>query len=811
MRRRHLVGCLLLAASAMAQEDDGSEARCRELAALQDAGTFTVAAAVAAMADADDSVARTATAIVRHEWAVLPAELFVALDGSPPAARRLLTELAVAPRPAAATWAGAYAQPAVGRSRDARCLALAARGTPLVAAEAELVLQTLLAGEAGDGVRAVFAVLPKKLADAMVGKLHAALAAGGVDVARLLPWIDHLSPDGVRRLLGLVVTLSEAQATVLCAHVNERAPELVQERVAAALDADSPVDPVWIAFAGPCLDCEARYVRVRNLLLDPEVPTATKDHAARALLAQKRCDPALLAHAQRDSAIGPLLVKKALDVAIDDIPAATLVQWLEGRDAVAVAAALVRRQKLEPELERALVDRLRDLGVAEGTFGTPAAMALAAHGSAEALQQIWPLLLASRSFPEFVAALGRRRAPIVHERLLTELQTPRDEVPPPVRSVQLDAVALTLVTLGDRRELARLVAAAPTAEVGVVRRCSHYASPLSAGFALQLLDNVDKARDVHVAGEMLAWAATAIADERVHARLQALWAGTASSLEQEELREVALRALAGSAGRDGLVATLRTTLAAGPLPDELEPLPYALLASMPAPPAAADLQLAADLLLLMPRTDPAREAAASARWPDGSYGFPLVGAVAERLRAADPATLADVLGAATREAVADPRRTAIAPQRLLVLWRELVVRPEVQRAVGIATAPLAAAIAPDEWPGQGPCAWFALQAALDAGDFATAAAEAGTAMRALLRLPAARRTARQFLGERDPTAGVDPWAALAAGPHLAAMRAAEARGDAAAATAAAARVREFAGHDVSTLATVSTIPPETVR
>ena len=38
------------------------------------------------------------------------------------------------------------------------------------------------------------------------------------------------------------------------------------------------------------------------------------------------------------------------------------------------------------------------------------------------------------------------------------------------------------------------------------------------------------------------------------------------------------------------------------------------------------------LVLLQPRTDPEREAEAVARWPLGTSGFPLVAAVAQRLR-----------------------------------------------------------------------------------------------------------------------------------------------------------------------------------
>jgi hypothetical protein len=232
---------------------------------------------------------------------------------------------------------------------------------------------------------------------------------------------------------------------------------------------------------------------------------------------------------------------------------------------------------------------------------------------------------------------------------------------------------------------------------------------------------------------------------------------------------------------------------------------------MPQPPTDADLQLCADLLLLGPRTDPEREAHQAQRWPDGTFGFPLVGAIAERLRAADPDTAHAVFTAAVAAAIADPRHVAIAPPRLLVLWRELAVAPAVQRAVAEPTAALFLRLPGHEQAGVGPAHWFAAHAAARRGDFAAASRDAFAARDRKLLLPSWRRHARVFLGDRDPGAGRDPWAALAALGHRFAFDAATASGDAAAAAARARLVREFAGHDVSLLSNLPTSPLETVR
>lgn len=805
-----LVGWVVVAVAA-AQQDDASALRCRELAAAQDAGAFPIAAAVAALADPDEAIARTAAAIVRHEWVELPEALFAALDREPRAAHALLRELAVAPRPAAAAWALQRAAEAVGRSPDERCLALAARGKPLAAGEVELMLRTLVEGQAGDGWQAALAVVPAPLADATLGRVHAALQRGQIDVERAGPWLDRLSPAGVRRLLALVLTLPDEVALPLCVRLHEAAPELVLERVGDALDGPGPVAAVWVGFAGPCLDRPQRIRRIEALLADASVPAATQTRALLALLDARVVTEAMLDQVDGAAAGGLPLVEHVLDVAIDRIPASRLCRWLDGEFAAPTARALARRAVLEPELQRVLVARLREAGVAEGVFGEAAASALVAHGSAESLQQVWPLLRASRNWAAFVDGLGRRREPFVPELLLAELQAPAPDVDPDVRRAQLDAVALALVACGDRRELQRLVAAAPRAAPGVVRRCSHYARPLAAPFALSLLDAVPMASDADTAAEMVAWAATAVGDAAVRDRLLGLWRAEAPTLEAAERRDVALRALAASDHRGELVRDLRTALGKGPIPDDLEPLPYALLASMPTPPAADDLSLCTDLVLLAPRTDAEREAAAAKRWPDGSFGFPLVAAVAERLRAVTPDAAARAFAAASEAALADPRHTAISRSRLLVLWRELAVVPDVQRAVGVATAGLALAVGDPGADTAGPAHWFAMHEAGGRGDFAAARRHAERARGLLLRLPEQRRLARIFLGERDPGAGADPWAALAAMPHVFAHRDALARGDAAAASRSAALVCEFAGHDVSTLATVSTTPPERAR
>lgn len=815
MNGRTLLPLLGLAAFAGAQSDerDASDARCRELVAAQAAGRFDVAAALAALGHADEAVARTAAAIVRHEWLALPSALLDGLDARPGAARVLLHELAVAPRPAAAAWAARWAGEAAGRSLDDRCLGVAARGAPFTLADGDLLLRTLAAGEAEHGFRAAATVLPARIADALLGKVHAGLAAGRFGVDHAGPLLDRVSPDGVRQMLGLVVSLPEATAAALCTRVNERLPELVAERVQAALDGDAPLDAIWLPFTAPLLTSPARIARVAAVLHDEAAPAATRHQAFLVLVEAKAIDEALLAYAAGDDGGRESRLRRLLDRAIDAVPAALLIEWLHGdpRVSALVVQALTRRLCLEPELEEELAKMLREAGLADGPFHGDAALALAQRGSRKALQAIWPLLRSSRGWPEYIGALARRSEPFVPELLLAELAEKVPDVGSAVRAEQLDAIALALVALGDRRELERLVGRAKSAPPSFVRRCSHYARPLAAPFARRLLADALVTTNGDVAVELVAWAATAAADAGVRDVLLGLWREPPQVPFAAELQDTALRALAEGPLRGELAAELRAAIQKGPVPPRLEPLDFELLGSMPSPPAAGDLELCCDLVLLVPRTDPESEAEQARRWPDGFAGFPLVAAVAERLRGADPAAAAAAFTAAARAAAADPRHVAIAPPRLLVLWRELVVAPAVQRAVATSTAALVLASSAPGDVATGPASWFAMQAAVDRGQFAAARRHAEVARDELLRLPSRRRYARVFLGERDPGGGADPWAALAAWPHAIDVLAGLAAGDAAAAHAAAVRAREFAGHDARIHAMLSTRFAEDVR
>lgn len=806
-----LAGALVVLGALAAQQPDArevlrdgsadGEVRCRALMALQTQGALDVPLVLAALGDDDEEVGATAAAIVRHSWAELPQPLLQGLDADAVAARRLLRELAVAPRPAANVWVGARTQAGPDRSLDDRCLALAARGTALTVAEADLLLQALAAGEQGEGHRAAVALLRPEVADQLVGRVHALLLQEQIEAAAAVPLFDRTSAKGVQQLLGIAATLPLEVGETICDHTAQRDLAAVRERARAALDGEVPLEALWLRYAAPLLDRPERRERLIAALHDETAPRPVQQRAYEALLAAQAIDPRLVQWAQRDDVDRQRRLARLLDVAVDTLPGSLLADWLvtDAELARLTVRALPRRELLGPEIERVLLQCF-DGAVAEGAFLEPAANVLLQRGSETAVLAVWPHLRGSSLFGDYVDTLGRRRAPFVHQLLLLELE--RDAAPDvaaELRDRQLDAVRLGLVAQGDLRQLGLLVEHALQATPTFVRRCAHHARPLAGSFALQLLDALPAITDADLAGEVAAWAATC-RDEAVLHRMQALWDSTSETDTAQVLREVALRALVQGPARARLVVVLREALAAGPLPDALEPLPFELIATMAEPPAAEDLRLLAELALCPPLTDPQRERELVARWPDGRYGFPVLAAVARRLLGSDPATAAAPFARLAAALAEDPHRDAISRQRLLVLWRALERDRPLQQAIGEATAALCLALpAAEEWTA-GPAHWFLHGRAAADGDFAVAAAHARAAIAGLLWPSDQRTAARLFLGERDPGAGDDPWAALAAAPHRHALLAARAADDPEPAARAAALVREFAGHDAGSLA-----------
>lgn len=872
--------CVLLAVSPLAAQQDAPAAaiarwctivadaarstdeRLDALVALQDRGALPPALVAQAMGDADDDVARAAAAIVRHEWRELPSALFAGLDASPRAARVFLRELAQAPRPAAVAWAAARCGPEV--ARDDRLLALVASGGALQGEAADLVLQALLDGDLTDGARAAQAMLPARSADRLLGKLHAALQSSSVDVLRVPPLLDRLSASGLRQLLGLIVSLPDDRALALCDHLQLRAPQLLGERVAAALDDPTPLSTCWLPHAGPHLGVPSRRERLEALLADANEAMPRREHAFTGLLAARLATPAMLDFASDVDTVRSerqLRVRRLLDAAVEAIPPDVLLRWLDTdeQQALRVVQALSRRRGLEPELGQRLARDLLAATTADGQYLAAAAYALVQRGDEASLRASWPVLRRSARFEDLADGLARRQEAFAGSLLrdeLAALAAPADAAAAPhvaaasgpedvaTRERHRAAVLLALATHGDADAVQQLVAGAATSAPGFVRRCAHHVPVLPAAAARALLatagvhaDGVaGSPLDAELRVELVAWAAGAVADAEVAAAMVALWrqparepqdgdrgsedrggdrndeqnAGRSSGRDAElvaELRDVALRALTAGPRRRELVAELRAAIAAGPLSEHLLPLPYEALGSMPTPLAADDLRLCAELLLWPACTDPARDAEGAARFPDGTGGFPLVVAIAQRLRGASPDAVDAAFATVLADLAADPRLASLVPQRLLVFWRTLTIEPALLQRLGERLAPL---LRSDDRALRGPADRYLGDARLRRGEPAVDAMRAAIA--GLLRLPSQRAHARVFLGERDPGAGVDPWAALSAQPYVAMAHAAVAARDAAALRSALHGIREFAGHDAGTLATLDTFPtPESLR
>ncbi|MBL9079686.1 MAG: hypothetical protein JNL08_19445 [Planctomycetes bacterium] len=820
MTARRAVIAWLVAAGLAAQDEPAgavaaphpADARVRELVALQQRGELDVATVLAALGCEDETVGATAAAIVRHGWPELPPALLQGLDADRRAAQRFLLELAWAPRPAAADWVAARCGEAPGRTADERLLALAARGVPLAAADVDLLLATAVAGDVGIGWHLALGLLPAPRADGLASRLHGLLQQQRIDAATVVPFLDRMSPRGAQHLLGVVAVLPAELADELSLLVAQRAPAAVQERARAALDGETPLEVRWLRFAVPLLDRAERRERLLAVLADATAARDLQQAAFTALVDARFVDARVIdwALAHAETADGAADLARLLDAAVDLLPAPLLAAWLEGEPTLAARTvrALVRRPELGAELERTLL-RLLDGGPVAGTFLEPAATAVLQRGSEAAVRALWPTLRRWAPWDDLVEALARRRAPFAHELLLLELDAPiPDGLPAAARERQLDCARLGLVVMGDRRQLAVLVDHAKAAEPVFVRRCAHYARPLPGDLALQLLEGLAAVDDPDLAGELAAWAATST-DPGVADWLQRAWQSPATDDRAVLLREVALRALAAGPGRALLCARLQAGPDDGLSADAREALPFELIATMPDALAADDLRLLAELVLRPPLSQRQREPELVHRWPDGRHGFPLVTAVGQRLLGADPVAAGAAFTAVASTAAAAVAAPPLSRQRFLVLWRTLLRDRDVLLAVGAATAPVCLAL-PDDGTAfaSGPAHWLSYEAAVAGGDHAAAIAHARAAIAGLLWAGDDAFDARRFLGEREPAAGLDPWAALAAAPWLQALAAARAAGDAAGAARAAATACEFAGHDAATRAALLTSADE---
>jgi hypothetical protein len=793
------------------------EERCAALCALQDRGALDVATVVAAMADPDTSLGTAAAATVRHQWQTLSPELFAALDRSPAAAAMLLRELAIAPRPSAAEWARSWiARP--GTKEDQKCLAMSASGQALTLADANLLLTALASGDVDDGFYAAAGLLAPKIADGLLGKLHALLVQQKVELSRMLPILDRLSPNGYERLLGLVVTLPPELGEELCLRLVQREVPAYTARAVAALEGKLPLEPLWLLRAGPLLvgtlpEVVARRERLLAVLGAADASEVLKARAFDALVDARISEQRMIDYAMGLQAERLGKMRRLLDVSVQDLPEARLVEWLEADPELAriTVLSLVRRPALGALVEKSLVASLSGVEVVEGTFLEGAAQALLQHGSEASIDAVWPQLQKAPQFVSFLDTIARRKAPFVHELLLEQLAAHGDgseggEVSEAVLQRERDAVRLALCSFGDRRQLAELVAHAKFESPNFVRRCAHYATALEAGFAMTLLDDAARLPDDDLAAEMIGWAASSVAPE-VGARLLEIW----QAPELSERQEVALRALAAGPHRVVLQRDLCAAVAKGPLSERDEQVAYEVVSGMPSPLTPEDARVLAEFALRPPLADPVAERERAARWPDGRYGFPFLGAIAQRLRGTDPEVMAAAFAEVAEGVRKDPHFAAVSRQRLLVLWRSLEVDPAVMSAVARATAALLLAIPHPDGLGDGPANLFAMQVARAAGKPAVAAAHARAAVAGLLRLPRERRTARLFLGERDPGQGEDPWSALSAAPFLADAAAAQAAGDRVAAERFLALAREFVGRDADTAAAIESASKELLR
>ncbi|MBK8100910.1 MAG: hypothetical protein IPK26_27810 [Planctomycetes bacterium] len=779
----------------------------RMLALLQQRGSLDVASMLAALRAEQPTLPVVAAAILRHEWRELPAPLLAGIRQHVAATELVLRVLALAPRPAARAFVDECLAD-VALPLDVRCLALAATGKVLTRTDFALPLQALREEQAGDGFALALALLPANVADGAVAAVVERLQAG-TPLGRLLPLVDRMSPGGHVELLSALAPLPAAARDDLCRHLAAHDMVGYGERARAALDGEIDLESVWLLRAGPLLDRPARIERVVAAMSDPNADPALRLRAFDALVDARVWDPAMRAFVQEDH------VARFRRLCTGDpsvLPEDVLLDALGDGESRGIAlAALPRCQLTDTLVERVLQLVVVDDGRRDAPAARAAAISLlAAKGSEAAVTAMWEQARTTQASALSAAEfLARRKEPFVHALLLAELAADPSRLSAgqaAFRDELLDHVRIGLLELGDRRQLADLVANAGRRSAAFLRRCRHVDLPLSTPLAHQLLSAMATTDDGDVRVELASWAGRCTAPE-VTAALQELWERSAD----EELREAALRGILAGAGRAAMVERLGAAIAARRVDDRMLGVAWEAIATTAAPLTRDDAALLASLCLQLPLAMPDDDLRRARQFPEGRTGFPMVAAIAERLRH-DADDLAPAAFAAAAAAVADdPDLALLARQRLLCLWTALVAVPAQQQAIGRVTAALLPSIPDAADRGGGVAAMWLSAAAEHRGEFGAAAAQARTAIHGLLRGAEDGMSVRVLVGERDPAAGVDPCAALAARPWLCDARQALVAGDRALARQALTAAAEFAGRDAATLAQIESLNVELSR
>ncbi len=774
-------------------DDDGLDParRCAALGELFDRGQLTVAQLGAALDGSNEPLRATAVAIARHEWCEWPTALLDFLEAHPVAARAVLHELAIAPRPSVDGWVARQAATAL--ASDLRLLALAARQAAPERNEGERILRGLVSEDAAAAALAI-GRLPAAVADQLVGVAHG-LLAGGAPPELLTPFFDRLSDGGSRQLLGLVATLGPALAGPLGAELARRDVPQFWVRVRAAVDGEIALEPPWLRWSGRVLDTAARRGRVARILADGGELMARRIEAFDALLDGKVFVPAMTAFLAEGDADR---WRRLFAAGLTGVPQALALSALDGPDAVRnEALRALSRRPLAPAEEARIVE-LAQAGMGrDGIDERGLALVLATLAQAGSDRGAALALDCARGdadwFADVCEQLGRRRDPIGSSALLAELQRP-PAAGEPVEHVmrRRDLLALVLAEAHDRRQVEVLLTGLPARRAGFVRRCRRALPDLAAAQWRELAAALPGIADHDVRVEVLAWIG-ASTEPAVRDRLRA----SCQTADDEEEREVALQGLLAGPERGDLLAAWRAASARDPDTDDR--YSFAAIATMPEQLGDADLELLQYLLFTAPRLDP-RESERSRQFREGRAGFPVVAAIADRLRR-DPTAAARVCRDAAALAAAGDTK-GLVRQRFLFLWTALQASPGLRFEVATATAALVLAIPDPEQVGDGPAQYYLTAALTAAGRHAEALTAARAAIAGLLRSPAAAMDARIHLGVRDGDAGTDPYAALATAPWLALARAALARQDPAAARTALTQALEFAGRDSATLAAI---------
>ncbi len=765
------------------------EVRVAALRALEARGLLTDALTLSLLGDSEDAVGDEVARILVHERGPCSVVLARRAEAVDFGVARLCAKLAERPRAEAVLWIGELLK-AGDVSLDERMWAFAALGPAgLGVAEARQILDASLDSDLRSAALHAADQLSPNVADKLVPELHKRCLMGK-SASEMLDCMDRLSPKGERHLLGLARALPMEPREEIAEWLTRRSSAAVATLVEGALDGSFALEPYLIRRSMPFLKDADHRNTVLAFLQGGDAHEAVAAFAA--LVDAGIYDERMLEYALDDERQQVSRLRRLLELPFHLLPVSLFVELLEHSNEalVAVALASLRPGPMVHDLEPHLLRLTTDL---ETSVGLRAAERLFAAGRSQVVEELFAKMIPAQR-QRVLSSLRERKEPWVMAMLKRD-----------------DSIAsqFTRMCLGDQAVFDQLIADPKKWSARWLSRCDDLAleylsaKHLSGMERALLLQPISSERRSILVG----WLAQR-PDLACGALLTRLY-------EKDGDEEVVYEALRGLLSRPlGKVIRDRCQeLFVTGMSETDKDLAYEVVGAMTAPLSVDDAEFLAQLMLLVPLTDPVAESSlhlvnsGAVRIPD----LPLLNMFWHLIRKGLSADAQARVREVAAAAMVHPNRHALGRRRLggllVMISRDASLRASLAPAIAKLIV-----MSPDHAADYLGPAYFVLgEEAARAEDWKGAAAAYASACRYFMHTPPRPSVVRIMLGENLQGDGQIPVASLTSLPHEYRARAAHAAGNRAKALELMARARSLAFGDRESERVLGTLQQEIER